>query len=245
MRTSEIGIADIKLSEGLRLEAYPDPAHGWARATIGYGHTSAAGPPQVRRGMRIDEAEATVILRRDLRKTERAINRLVRVPLSQGQFDALVSFAFNLGSGALRGSTLLAKLNAGDYRGAEREFGRWVHAGGRRMPGLVKRRRREARRFAGTSRTYQAAGVGLVGQAGQAAAGGALIAGFSGYELVGLARDVSGLFAWGKWALVACLVLSAGATVWGLVRTIWAKADDRRTLRVAHGEIAPGPMEDA
>ena len=147
MKTSDRGIALIKAHEGLRLEAYPDPAHGWKVGTIGYGHTSAAGPPKVERGMKITEAGADAILRQDLAKFERYVLDAVKVPLNQNEFDALVSFTFNLGPGNLRSSTLLRKLNAGDRAGAADEFGKWVKAGGKTLPGLVKRREAERALF--------------------------------------------------------------------------------------------------
>lgn len=148
-KTSEAGIALIKRHEGLRLDAYADPAHGWRVPTIGYGHTSAAGPPQVTRGMKITEVQADTILRQDLKIFERAVERLVKVPLTDGQFAALVSFAFNLGPQNLEKSTLLRRLNAGDYRGAAEEFERWNRAGGRVLPGLTHRRASERRLFEG------------------------------------------------------------------------------------------------
>ena len=147
MRTSDKGIALIKRHEGLRLNAYPDIAHGWSRATIGYGHTSQAGPPTVKQGMAITEAEAERILRQDLIKFEGAVSALVSVPLTQSQFDALVSFTFNLGPGNLQSSTLLRKLNAGDYTGAAAEFPKWNKAGGKVLQGLVNRRADERRMF--------------------------------------------------------------------------------------------------
>ena len=143
MRTSDAGVALIKRHEGLRLEAYPDPAHGWKVPTIGYGHTSAAGPPAVIRGMKITEAGADAILRADLRKFEGYVSAAVHVPLTQAQFDALVSFTFNLGPGNLRSSTLLKKLNRLDYQGAADQFLVWNKAGGRILPGLVTRRAAE------------------------------------------------------------------------------------------------------
>lgn len=147
MQTSEKGIALIKAHEGLRLEAYPDPAHGWAVPTIGYGHTSAAGSPPVTKGMKITEAGATEILRNDLRKFERYVLDAVTVPLNQNQFDALVSFTFNLGPGNLRKSTLLRKLNARDYAGAADQFLVWNKAGGKVLNGLTKRRTAERALF--------------------------------------------------------------------------------------------------
>lgn len=143
MKTSEWGIDLIKQHEGLRLNAYPDPAHGWKVATIGYGHTSAAGPPKVEQGMKITEVGAVEILRQDLAKFEKYVTDAVKVPLTQAQFDALVSFTFNLGPGNLRSSTLLKKLNAGDRAGAADEFLKWTKAGGKTLPGLVKRREAE------------------------------------------------------------------------------------------------------
>lgn len=147
MQTSDKGRALIRAHEGLRLEAYPDAGYGWDRATIGYGHTSQAGPPAVHRGMKITAAEADAILRADLKKFEGFVTSAVHVPLNQNQFDALVSFTFNLGPGNLRSSTLLRKLNAGDYAGAAAEFPKWNKSNGKVMPGLVKRRADEQALF--------------------------------------------------------------------------------------------------
>lgn len=144
MRTSDAGRAFIGRHEGLRLAAYRDAAGVW---TIGYGHTAAAGPPSPAAGMTIDAAEADAILSRDLARFEAAVGRLVAVPLTQGQFDALVSFTFNVGEGALARSTLLKKLNAGDAAGAASEFGRWNKAGGRVLAGLTRRRAEERALF--------------------------------------------------------------------------------------------------
>ncbi len=139
MQTSARGIALIKAHEGKRLVAYRCPADVW---TIGYGHTSAAGNPTVKPGMRITEQEADTILRRDLFRFEERVNRLVKVPLTQGQFDALVSFDFN--TGALHSSTLLKKLNANNYSAVPAQLMRWTRGGGKELPGLVRRRRDEA-----------------------------------------------------------------------------------------------------
>lgn len=98
-------------------------------------------------GQTITQQQADDYLRRDVRQFERAVARQVRVPLTQGQFDALVSFAFNLGEGALAQSTLLRLLNAGDYAGAAAQFDRWNKAGGRVLPGLVRRRAAERALF--------------------------------------------------------------------------------------------------
>jgi lysozyme len=130
----------IQQFEGRRLEAYKCPADVW---TIGYGHTSAAGKPEVKPGMVITKQEANDILVRDLVRYEDAVNRLVKVPLTQNQFDALVSFTFNVGEGALAKSTLLKKLNAGDYDAVPAELMKWTKGGGKELPGLVRRRRAE------------------------------------------------------------------------------------------------------
>lgn len=133
------GLDLIKQAEGCRLRAYRDSAEIW---TIGYGHTAG-----VKAGDRITPLQADKLLREDVRTAEADVNRLVTVPLTQGQFDALCSFTFNLGSGNLSRSKLLLKLNAGDYDGAAAEFPKWCRTGGKRLPGLVRRRNAEQARF--------------------------------------------------------------------------------------------------
>lgn len=139
MQISKAGLDLIKQFEGLYLKAYRCPA---GVPTIGYGHTAG-----VAMGQTITQQQADDYLRRDVRQFERAVERQVSVPLTQGQFDALVSFAFNLGEGALAQSTLLRLLNAGDYAGAAAQFDRWNKAGGRVLPGLVRRRAAERALF--------------------------------------------------------------------------------------------------
>lgn len=128
-------LACIKRWEGLRLSAYRDVGGKW---TIGYGHVNGA-----REGMRITEREAEEWLRRDIAQAELAVNDAVQVPLSDPQFGALVSFVFNVGVNAFRRSTLLRKLNAGDYDAVPAELLRWTKAGGKLVPGLVNRRNAE------------------------------------------------------------------------------------------------------
>jgi lysozyme len=142
----------VKVSEGLHrkllngtIEAYPDPVGVW---TIGYGsihHIDENRP--VRQGDVIDRKTAERWLNQEIDQKADAVNRLCRVPLTQGMFDALVSFTFNFGEGALKDSTLLRRLNGKDYEGAAREFDRWIHGGGRVLPGLVIRRDREEALF--------------------------------------------------------------------------------------------------
>ena len=147
MKTSASGRALIAACEGLRLSAYKDSV---GVLTIGYGHTSAAGPPLVKVGMRLSgKSEADAILAVDLEKVEQQVSSRVSVPLDQHQFDALVSFTFNLGPGNLSRSTLLRKLNAGEYRSASNEFKRWNKAGGKVLRGLTTRREAERLMFIG------------------------------------------------------------------------------------------------
>jgi len=141
MRTSENGLALIRQAEGLRLRAYKCPAGVW---TIGYGTTAG-----VKEGLVITKERAEELLREDVKRFEDQVMRLVKVRLTQGQFDALVSFIYNLGAGNLSNSTLLRLLNAGDYKGAAAQFDRWTKAGGKELAGLVKRRAAERALFEG------------------------------------------------------------------------------------------------
>ena len=141
MKTSEAGVALIRDCEGCRLVAYRDPVGVW---TIGYGDTHEVTP-----GLAITREEAERRLALRLGEVEAAVAALVRVVPTQGQFDALVSFAYNLGAASLARSTLLRKFNAGDPAGAAAEFGKWVHAGADVLPGLVTRRARERALFEG------------------------------------------------------------------------------------------------
>lgn len=139
-KLGQAGLNLIKEFEGLRLKAYRDPV---GVLTIGYGHTGS----DVKSGMVISQQRAEQLLKNDTGWAQKAVRDSVKVPLTQGQFDALTSFTFNLGAGALRTSTLVKKLNTGDYAGAQKEFGRWVHAGGQVLAGLVRRRAAEAKMF--------------------------------------------------------------------------------------------------
>lgn len=144
MQISKSGIELIKSFEGLRLKAYQDSVGVW---TIGYGWTQPVDGKKVGPGMQIDQATADRLLKCGVVQYEQGVNQLVKVRITQGQFDALVSFAYNLGLRSLSTSTLLKKLNAGDKAGAADEFGRWVNAGGKRLDGLVARRAAEREMF--------------------------------------------------------------------------------------------------
>ncbi len=137
MELSAAGLKLIKQSEGFRSRVYLD-ANGLP--TIGYGHR-LLHPESFPNG--ITEEQATKILATDVREAEQAVRRLVRVPLAQGQFDALVDFCFNLGSGRLAASTLLADLNAGRYNAAAEQLLLWDHAGDRECAALRARREAE------------------------------------------------------------------------------------------------------
>ena len=156
MKTSDTGLALIKRHEGLKLDAYRCPAGIW---TIGYGHTTAAGAPAVTAGSRITRQEAEDILRSDLGKFERAVLDAVTVPLSQPQFDALVSLCFNIGPGAFAKSTLVRVLNAGRREDVPKQWMRWTKGGGRELPGLVKRRRDELALWRGVNDHHAPDGV--------------------------------------------------------------------------------------
>lgn len=145
MQISDAGIRAIQDFEGFSPDRYADSA---GLPTIGYGHLIR---PHEQIPERISQAYATGLLRQDLNVAEACVNRLVQVDLTQAQYDALVSFTFNLGCGALSKSTLLKRLNAGDYHGAAREFLKWVYAGGRKIEGLMNRRVAERAMFTGGS----------------------------------------------------------------------------------------------
>ena len=139
------GLALIKRFEGFSPGIYTCSG-GWP--TIGYGHVVREGERDWFAGG-IDETEAEALLRRDVETAERAVLRLIRVPLEDGRFDALSSFAFNLGSGALQRSTLRRKVNREEHDAVPAELRRWVWAGGRKLKGLVQRRGAEAAIYAG------------------------------------------------------------------------------------------------
>lgn len=144
MNTSQSGINLIKGFEGKRLSAYDDGVGVW---TIGYGTIKYPNGVRVKKGDTCTDAQAESYLKNDLVKFESAINRLVKVPLNQNQFDALSSFIYNLGETNLSKSTLLRKLNAKDYKGAADQFLVWNKAGGKVLTGLVRRREAERNLF--------------------------------------------------------------------------------------------------
>lgn len=147
---NKAGLAIVKDSEGLVLKAYSDPGSGGEPWTIGRGTTIYPDGRKVRAGDVITEAQADEYLRHDLAKFEAWIAANCS-PATDNQFSALVSFAYNVGTGALKDSTLRRKHLEGDYAGAAGEFGRWNKASGKILAGLTKRRAREAQLYRSVS----------------------------------------------------------------------------------------------
>ena len=140
MKCSEAGLDLIRKFEGCQLEAYQDSVGIW---TVGVGHTG----PDVTPGMQITQAQANALLVDDIHAAEDCIDAFVFQDLTQGQHDACVSFIFNLGCKAFRGSTLLTLINAGKFDEAAGQFQRWNKAGQKVLAGLVRRRAAEAELF--------------------------------------------------------------------------------------------------
>jgi lysozyme len=141
-KTSSEGISLIKKHEGLRLTAYLCPANVW---TIGYGHTRTA-----RAGMVITNAQAEELLRQDLATFEKAVNDSVKAPVSQNQFEAMVSLAYNIGGGAFKNSSFLRRFNEGaPLDELKTRFEAWNKAAGKTLTGLVRRRADEWAHFTG------------------------------------------------------------------------------------------------
>ena len=147
-KISDNGLKFIADHEGMILHLYNDPAN---HATIGVGHLVHHGPingsePEEFKGG-ISKERAMEILRSDVTTAENTVNKLVKVPLNQNQFDALVSFVFNIGETQFASSTLLSKLNQRDYNSVPSQLNRWVHGSGKKLPGLINRRRDEGDLF--------------------------------------------------------------------------------------------------
>jgi lysozyme len=147
-RLSQQGAGFIARFEGCVLKMYNDPT---GNATIGVGHLIHMGringrePAEFRNG--ITRKRALALLMNDADKAARGVRRLIKVPLKQHQLDALVSFTFNCGEGALASSTLRKRLNRGEYAAVPQELNKWVMSGGRRLEGLVRRRKAEGAVF--------------------------------------------------------------------------------------------------
>ena len=142
MKISPAGLALIKEFEGCRLDAYPDPGTGAEPWTIGYGRTRG-----VSKGMRISQQRAEEMLLEEVAPFERGVTNLVKVEITQAQFDALVAFSYNVGLANLQSSTLLKMVNNRDFTGAAAQFVRWNKAAGKVLNGLTRRRQAEAKMF--------------------------------------------------------------------------------------------------
>ncbi|MRN44943.1 lysozyme [Brucella sp. 09RB8913] len=207
------GLSLVQQWEGLKNTAYRDVA---GVLTIGYGHTSAAGAPKVTPGMTIGDKEAERILK----------SGLVKVPLTDNQFAALVSFDFN--TGGLDKSTLLKKLNKGDYAAVPVELMKWVNAGGKKINGLVNRRAAEAGLWAKgdfVSSNYvpattaanktDVATIGGAGAASAVATIGPVIP-----EVTKAITDQQDGLSSGQWVRVAIAAIIISLTLWGVYRKI-------------------------
>lgn len=250
MKISEAGIELVKSFEGYheelpdgRCRAYLDTLAKPHVLTIGWGCTEG-----IKRGMVWTREEAETALRREMERFEAAVARLVTVDLNQHQFDALVSFAYNCGEGALARSTLLKKLNKGDYAGAANELERWVYAGGVKYNGLVRRRAQEKALFLSpvgapdepdmpqVVEEGPAATPGKVAAVGAATGAGAGIAApyavpappeaitesvsqLTTWQTVISTGQMVALFAWDNWPWVAAFVVTVGGLTWWSRRT--------------------------
>jgi lysozyme len=144
MKMTVEGLRLIREFEGFRSKAYRDAVGVW---TIGYGHTSMAGAPQVSAGMTITREEAEKILERDVEQFSKGVSQLLTVAISDQQFSALVSFAYNVGLGNFKKSSVLLAVNGRDFQRVPQRLNLWVKAGGRVLPGLIRRRAAEGALF--------------------------------------------------------------------------------------------------
>lgn len=212
MQVTKEGLALIRRFEGFRARAYRCPAGVW---TIGYGHTAQAGPPAVAAGLEISEAEARRILARDVARVAGEVAPLLARPVSEAQFSALVSFAFNVGVAGFRGSSVLKAVNAGRFHEVPGRLKLWVKAGGRVLPGLERRRAAEAELF--MSETPPAAGRGTAGAPRSIAVEREL--GRAGAVLGGGAATAAATGLLPGWLAVLLLTaLLAGLAAWLLLR---------------------------
>ena len=145
MKLNENGLALLRAFEGFRAQSYRDVAGVW---TIGYGHTGRAGPPEVTPQSRMTEPEARALMKRQAETFAKAVRSMLTRELTDDQFSALVSFAFNVGTGAFARSSVLKAVNEGRLDAVPGRLKLWVKARGRVLPGLVRRRAAEAAMFA-------------------------------------------------------------------------------------------------
>lgn len=238
---SQTGLDCVKGFEGYSGTAYLCPA---GVPTIGYGHTSSVTMASVKNMYSITRSEAEKLLREDLGTAEDAVNKLVEVDLTQNQFDALVSFTFNVGAGAFKRSTLLKKLNAGNYDAVPVELMRWTRGGGKVLTGLVKRREKEAEMWKNPGRkiaTIQEDMPQAVEEPVKPLAKSRTIWAGAGIEVAaisGLVTEVQDLISKGQLVLgkaqnmgkLGMLAVLSLVAIFGLV-TLYARVDDWRKGR--------------
>lgn len=227
-KTNAAGIELVKSFEGCRLSAYLCPAGKW---TVGYGHTG----PDVSEGTRVTKSRADELLRRDLKTAELIVGKYVKVPLGANQFSALVSFAFNVGEGNFRSSTLLKRVNAGRYNEVSRQLERWVYVTvdgkKQRSRGLARRRAAESALWeqqASETDAMERVSIPPSPREGKSpfksrTVWGAAIAG-AGTVVQGAAEQLEGYAGLPQpvfWVLTGITLAALAFTVYGRMRVIW------------------------
>jgi lysozyme len=218
-KLTHAGFELIKAHEGLRLKAYVDPGTGGEPYTIGYGHTSAAGPPTVYKGMTISRDEAEDIFRRDLTKFENHVRFAVKVPISDTQFSALVSFCYNVGPGAFKKSSVLRAVNEGRFDLVPARLALFNKANGKTLKGLVRRRAEEGKMFTEGRDDDDQMVTGAEPSVGKSVFNSTtnVAAGLSGVAAVTsasaqIANDVGSIPL--TWLIIGLALVSVAATVW-------------------------------
>ena len=215
MKLTAEGLALIKEFEGFRARAYKCPAGIW---TIGYGHTSNAGPLAVHEGLVVSHGEAEAILVRDAAAFAAGVAKELKVELGGHQFSALVSFAYNVGLGNFRSSSVLRAVNAGDAAAVPRRLQLWIKAGGKVLPGLVRRRAAEAEMFIGEGEASAAASGASISvqsgkQIGQSTTAGAAATAAAAGTAVTVAAAKGGAVGWITAWLLILVIVAAGAWI--------------------------------
>ena len=215
MKLTAEGLALIKEFEGFRARAYKCPAGIW---TIGYGHTSNAGPPAVHEGMVVSRDVADAILSNDVAVFASGIAKELKVELSGHQFSALVSFAYNVGLGNFRSSSVLRAVNAGDTAAVPRRLQLWIKAGGKVLPGLVRRRAAEAELFVGEGRVLDTpSGASITVPSGKpighSTTAGAAAAAVTAGTTAAVAAAKGGGTGWIAASLLILIIAAAGAWI--------------------------------
>jgi lysozyme len=226
MKISRAAINLIKKYEGLRLNAYRCSAGVW---TIGYGHTSAAGAPEVTPGMKISKQEAEDIFEKDIQQFAKGVENLIKVSVSPNQFGAMVSLAFNIGLSAFKKSSVLRFVNQKRFDDAADAFLLWNKAKGKVLKGLVRRRAEEAELFSSTDGVDvrvpdEPKGKKMTLSTTNLAAGATAAAGVTAAtkEIV---ENTSSIFSSSGMITVALILVIVAGSVW-IVKERWAKARD-------------------